>query len=71
MINYIESNFIRQSILAGKKVLVTAGPTEEPIDPVRVITKRSSGKMGYAIAERIAAEEAKAEAEKLKNKDNE
>ena len=36
--------------LAGKTVLVTAGPTEEPIDPVRVITNRSSGKMGYAIA---------------------
>ncbi len=37
-------------ILAGKSVLVTAGPTREPIDPVRYITNRSSGKMGYAIA---------------------
>ncbi len=37
-------------ILAGKTVLVTAGPTREPIDPVRYITNRSSGKMGYAIA---------------------
>ncbi len=36
--------------LAGKKVLVTAGPTEEAIDPVRVITNSSSGKMGYAVA---------------------
>jgi len=36
--------------LAGKTVLVTAGPTREPIDPVRYITNRSSGKMGYAIA---------------------
>lgn len=36
--------------LAGKRVLVTAGPTEEPIDPVRVITNSSSGKMGYAVA---------------------
>ena len=36
--------------LAGKRVLVTAGPTEEPIDPVRVITNASSGKMGYAVA---------------------
>ncbi|MHB8551460.1 MAG: bifunctional phosphopantothenoylcysteine decarboxylase/phosphopantothenate--cysteine ligase CoaBC [Acidiferrobacterales bacterium] len=36
--------------LAGLNVLVTAGPTWEPIDPVRVITNRSSGKMGYAIA---------------------
>ena len=37
--------------LQGKKVLVTAGPTIAPIDPVRYITNRSSGKMGYAIAE--------------------
>ena len=36
--------------LAGRNVLVTAGPTFEPIDPVRGITNRSSGKMGYAIA---------------------
>jgi phosphopantothenoylcysteine decarboxylase/phosphopantothenate--cysteine ligase len=36
--------------LAGKRVLVTAGPTEENIDPVRVITNSSSGKMGYAVA---------------------
>ncbi|HYW77795.1 MAG TPA: bifunctional phosphopantothenoylcysteine decarboxylase/phosphopantothenate--cysteine ligase CoaBC [Gammaproteobacteria bacterium] len=37
-------------VLAGKRVLVTAGPTEEPIDPVRFIGNRSSGKMGYAVA---------------------
>ena len=37
--------------LAGERVLVTAGPTREPIDPVRSITNRSSGRMGYAIAE--------------------
>jgi len=36
--------------LAGRRVIVTAGPTVEPIDPVRVISNRSSGKMGYAIA---------------------
>src|ERR1051325_8704472 len=36
--------------LAGKRVLVTAGPTEEPVDPVRVLTNTSSGKMGYAVA---------------------
>jgi phosphopantothenoylcysteine decarboxylase/phosphopantothenate--cysteine ligase len=36
--------------LSGKRVLVTAGPTQEPIDPVRVITNSSSGKMGYAVA---------------------
>ncbi len=42
--------------LAGRKVVVTAGPTREPIDPVRYITNRSSGRMGYALAE--AAREA-------------
>ncbi|MDQ0253776.1 phosphopantothenoylcysteine decarboxylase/phosphopantothenate--cysteine ligase [Evansella vedderi] len=39
----------------GKKILVTAGPTRENIDPVRFFTNRSSGKMGYAIAEEAAA----------------
>jgi phosphopantothenoylcysteine decarboxylase/phosphopantothenate--cysteine ligase len=39
------------SRLQGKRVIVTAGPTREPIDPVRVITNRSSGQMGYALAE--------------------
>jgi len=37
--------------LAGRRVVVTAGPTRESIDPVRVVTNRSSGKMGYAVAE--------------------
>jgi phosphopantothenoylcysteine decarboxylase/phosphopantothenate--cysteine ligase len=41
--------------LTGKHVLVTAGPTAEPIDPVRVLTNRSSGKQGYAIAGALAA----------------
>jgi phosphopantothenoylcysteine decarboxylase/phosphopantothenate--cysteine ligase len=41
--------------LAGRHVLVTAGPTAEPIDPVRVLTNRSSGKQGYAIAAALAA----------------
>lgn len=36
--------------LAGKNILITAGPTREPIDPVRYLTNRSSGKMGYALA---------------------
>jgi phosphopantothenoylcysteine decarboxylase/phosphopantothenate--cysteine ligase len=40
--------------LAGKRMLVTAGPTYEPIDPVRVITNRSSGRQGYAIASALA-----------------
>jgi phosphopantothenoylcysteine decarboxylase/phosphopantothenate--cysteine ligase len=49
----------RPGVLAGKRVLITAGPTEEPVDPVRVLTNRSSGKMGYAVAR--AAREAGAE----------
>jgi len=44
----------RKLDLKGKKIIVTAGPTREPIDPVRYITNHSSGKMGYAIAERAA-----------------
>lgn len=40
--------------LSGKHILVTAGPTHEPIDPVRVIANRSSGKQGFAIAEALA-----------------
>jgi phosphopantothenoylcysteine decarboxylase / phosphopantothenate---cysteine ligase len=40
--------------LAGEKVLVTAGPTRENVDPVRYLTNRSSGKMGYAVAEAAA-----------------
>lgn len=42
-------------LLRGKKVLVTAGPTVEPLDPVRYLTNRSSGKMGYAFAEAAAS----------------
>src|SRR5690606_21994426 len=49
------SAFFQPKLLAGKRVLTTAGPTSEPIDPVRVLTNLSSGKMGYAIA-RAAAE---------------
>jgi len=41
--------------LSGLRVLVTAGPTREPIDPVRFVSNRSSGKMGYALAERARA----------------
>src|SRR5260370_16335039 len=40
--------------LAGEKVLVTAGPTRENVDPVRYLTNRSSGRMGYAVAEAAA-----------------
>ncbi|MHB8934223.1 MAG: bifunctional phosphopantothenoylcysteine decarboxylase/phosphopantothenate--cysteine ligase CoaBC, partial [Bellilinea sp.] len=49
----------RKGPLAGKKVVVTAGGTQEPIDPVRLITNRSSGKQGYAIAQ--AAQDAGAD----------
>ncbi len=52
-------NFFQPKVLAGKRVLVTAGPTEEPIDPVRVLTNLSSGKMGFAVAR--AARDAGAE----------
>jgi len=41
--------------LGGERVLITAGPTQEPLDPVRYISNRSSGKMGYALAEAAAA----------------
>ncbi len=49
----------RPRLLAGKKVLVTAGPTYEPIDTVRGITNLSSGKMGYAVAQAAAEAGAK------------
>jgi phosphopantothenoylcysteine decarboxylase / phosphopantothenate---cysteine ligase len=51
--------FFRPKRLEGKRIVITAGPTEEPVDPVRVLTNRSSGKMGYAVAR--AAREAGAE----------
>jgi phosphopantothenoylcysteine decarboxylase / phosphopantothenate---cysteine ligase len=50
IINWLEDFFSDQLILRGKKVLVTAGPTYEAIDPVRFIGNHSSGKMGIAIA---------------------
>jgi phosphopantothenoylcysteine decarboxylase/phosphopantothenate--cysteine ligase len=48
---HIVETFFRGTTLQGKKVLVTAGPTYEPLDPVRYIGNRSSGKMGFALAE--------------------
>ncbi|HTO53518.1 MAG TPA: bifunctional phosphopantothenoylcysteine decarboxylase/phosphopantothenate--cysteine ligase CoaBC [Myxococcota bacterium] len=45
---------VQEPVLRGEVVLVSAGPTAEPIDPVRVITNRSSGKMGFALAEAAA-----------------
>lgn len=47
---FIENYLRQQSPLCNQKVLITAGPTQEPIDPVRYIGNRSSGKMGYALA---------------------
>ena len=52
ILNGIRSLFEIPLPLQGKKVLVTAGPTREAIDPVRFISNRSSGKMGYALAEK-------------------
>jgi len=48
---YLRWLFSRGGSLAGKKIVVTAGGTQEPIDPVRMITNRSSGKQGYALAQ--------------------
>lgn len=47
----VEARLLPRQDLAGQRLLVSAGPTQEPIDPVRFIANRSSGKMGYAIAE--------------------
>ena len=55
----IFASLFDQGILIGRNVLITAGPTQEPIDPVRFITNRSSGKMGYSLAEAAIAAGAK------------
>ena len=52
-------SLLRGGRLNGRHILVTAGPTHEPIDPVRYIANRSSGKQGYALAAALAAEGAK------------
>ena len=49
------AHMFEQGPLAGVRAVVTAGPTREPIDPVRVITNRSSGKQGYAVAQALSA----------------
>ena len=54
LLDYILQEIAYEKDLAGKKILVTAGPTQEAVDPVRYLTNHSSGKMGYAIA-RVAA----------------
>lgn len=55
IVEHIEAYFAKSQSLVGKKVLVTAGPTYENIDPVRFIGNYSSGKMGFAIAEECAS----------------
>ena len=50
LLDYILKEIAREKDLKGRRVLVTAGPTQEAIDPVRYITNHSSGKMGYALA---------------------
>ncbi|HSW69576.1 MAG TPA: bifunctional phosphopantothenoylcysteine decarboxylase/phosphopantothenate--cysteine ligase CoaBC [Gammaproteobacteria bacterium] len=52
----IQYFFKNKNRFSGKRVVITAGPTQEPIDPVRYISNRSSGKMGYAIAEAMVLE---------------
>lgn len=56
IVEVLEQYFAKQQRLAGKKVLITAGPTYEKIDPVRFIGNYSSGKMGFALAE-VCAEQ--------------
>jgi len=51
IVEAIEQRLAPRGDLAGEVVLVTAGPTREPLDPVRYLSNRSSGKMGYAVAE--------------------
>ncbi len=50
LLQYILRTIAKEKDLSGKRVLVTAGPTQEAIDPVRYVTNHSTGKMGYAIA---------------------
>jgi phosphopantothenoylcysteine decarboxylase/phosphopantothenate--cysteine ligase len=51
IVDYLNRYFSESKILAGKTIMITAGPTYEPIDPVRFIGNRSSGKMGIALAD--------------------
>ncbi|WP_416866251.1 MAG: bifunctional phosphopantothenoylcysteine decarboxylase/phosphopantothenate--cysteine ligase CoaBC [Imperialibacter sp.] len=56
IVHHLEEHFTKAQRLAGKKVLITAGPTHEAIDPVRFIGNHSTGKMGFALAERFASQ---------------
>ncbi|GJM34155.1 MAG: phosphopantothenoylcysteine decarboxylase [Saprospiraceae bacterium] len=55
IVHHLDQFFQASTLLAGKKVLITAGPTFEPIDPVRFVGNRSSGRMGIALAEQAKA----------------
>jgi phosphopantothenoylcysteine decarboxylase/phosphopantothenate--cysteine ligase len=55
IVDFLESFYTSSRLMRGKKVLITAGPTIEPIDEVRYISNFSSGKMGYAIASELAS----------------
>ncbi|HPI73130.1 MAG TPA: bifunctional phosphopantothenoylcysteine decarboxylase/phosphopantothenate--cysteine ligase CoaBC [bacterium] len=54
IIDAIKITLLAGPLLQGRRVLITAGPTREPLDPVRFLSNRSSGKMGYALAEAAA-----------------
>ena len=56
IVDFIEKDLAAKMPLMGQKILITAGPTYEPIDPVRYIGNHSSGKMGYAIANEAASQ---------------
>src|SRR3546814_7029831 len=55
VLDEIRAQLVGGGRLRGKRIVVTAGPTHEPIDPVRYIANRSSGKQGFAIAQALAA----------------
>ena len=55
IVEMVEAHFTKKEILKGKKILITAGRTEESLDPIRYLSNRSTGKMGYSIA-KVCAE---------------
>ncbi|MBM3904566.1 MAG: bifunctional phosphopantothenoylcysteine decarboxylase/phosphopantothenate--cysteine ligase CoaBC [Thaumarchaeota archaeon] len=59
VLDYVLDRFGRSSVLSGKKILITAGPTAEPIDTVRVLTNQSSGKTGVLLAREMISAGAK------------
>lgn len=61
LVKHLEDFFSKRGELTGKKILITAGPTYEKIDPVRFVGNYSSGKMGFALAEECAARGAQVE----------